>query len=70
MEKKVNVLMIVTAVLTIFFGGFAYYFRNAEHDSAQTGDVTLPLCEYINIEILRLDVEIVPYEGDYFRVVY
>ena len=52
MEKKVNVLLIVTAVLTIFFGGFAYYFRNAEHDSAQTGDVTLPLCEYRNIEIL------------------
>ena len=70
MEKKVNVLLIVTAVLTIFFGGFAYYFRNAEHDSAQTGDVTLPLCEYINIEILRLDVEIVPYEGDNIRVVY
>ena len=70
MEKKVNVFLAVTAVLTMIFGGFAYYFRNAEHESAQTGDIAFPMCEYINIEILRLDVEIIPYDGKNIRVAY
>lgn len=70
MEKKINVLLAVTAVLTIIFGGLAYYFRDAEHDSAQTGDAAFPMCEYIDIEILRLDVEIIPYDGKNIRVKY
>lgn len=69
-EKRINVLLAVTAVLTVIFGGLAYFFRGAEHDSAQTGDVMLPMCEYIDIEILRLDVELVPYDGKNIRVVY
>lgn len=70
MDKKINLLLVVTGVLSIIFGGLAYYFRDAEHDSAQTGDIPIPICEYIDIEILRLDVEIIPYEGDHIRVVY
>lgn len=70
MEKRVNVLLVVTAILTVIFGGLAYHFRDAEHDSAQTGDVLLPMCEYIDIEILRLDVEIIPYDGENIRVAY
>ncbi len=69
-EKRINVLLAVTAALTIIFGGLAYYFRDAEHDTAQTGDFMLPLCEYIDIEILRLDVDIIPYDGNNIRVVY
>lgn len=70
MEKTVNRLLVLSAALAVLFGAAAFFFRSAEHDSAQTGDVLLPMCEYINIDILRLDVTVMPYDGDMIRVWY
>lgn len=70
MERVVNRLLIVTAAVALLFGGLAFLFRNSEHDSLSKADVTLPLCEYIDIELLRLDVTVLPTDADEIRVTY
>lgn len=70
MERVVNRLLIVTAVIAAVFGGLAFLFRNSEHDSLCRDDVTLPLCEYIDIELLRLDVTVIPTDDNEIRIEY
>ncbi len=70
MEKVVNRLMLITALLACVFGAGAFLFRDAEHDSASEADEFYPLCEYIEIDVLRLSVTVVPYEDDMIRVSY
>lgn len=70
MEKIVNRLLIITAAAAVIFGALAYVFRNAEHDIAAQGDESFPVCDYIDIELLKLNVEILPYSGDKIRVCY
>lgn len=70
MERVVNRLLIVTAIIALAFGGLAFLFRNSAHDSLSKGDITVPLCEYIDIELLRLDVTVVPTDGEDIRISY
>ncbi len=70
MEKRINTLLIVTALMAAVFAVCAYHFRNDEHDSVLSEDREILLCEYIDIDLLRLDVTVIPYEGENIRVVY
>lgn len=70
MEKAVNRLLVVFAALAAAFGAGAYYYRNAPHSTAYEEEIELAVCEYIDIDVLRLDVEVVPYDGDKIRVRY
>ena len=70
MEKIVNRLLIVSLVMAAVLGGAAFLFRNAEHDPIQEDEMTLPLCEYIDIDLLRLDVDIIPYDEEKIRISY
>lgn len=70
MERVVNRLLVVTAVIALAFGGLAFLFRNSAHDSLSKDDITLPFCEYIDIELLRLDVTVIPTDDDEIRISY
>ena len=68
MEKIVNRLLIITAAAAVVFGALAFVFRNARHDSAAQGDEYYPVCDYIDVNLVRLNAEIIPYDGDKIRV--
>lgn len=70
MEKAVNRLLVVTAVLAVAFAAIAYSFRGAQHGEAAAEDRLVPFCEYIEVDILRLDVTVIPYDGEKIRVNY
>lgn len=70
MEKAVNRLLVVFAVLAAVFGAGAYHFRNAPHGTAYEEELELAVCEYIDIDVLRLDVSVFPYEGEKILVKY
>jgi len=70
MEKIVDRLLLITALFACVFGVCAFLFRGAEHDSASVADELYPLCEYIEIDVLRLSVTVMPYEEDMIRVSY
>lgn len=70
MEKVINRLLIVTLVAALLFGALAYKFKDAEHDSAYREDLNFTLCEYIDIELKRLDVTVMPYDGELIGVSY
>lgn len=70
MEKAINKLLIVFAALAAAFGAGAYLFRNVPHGTAYEEKIELSLCEYIDIDVLRLDVEVQPYEGEKILVRY
>lgn len=70
MEKVVNRLIVVTFAAALIFGALAYRFRDAEHDSAYREDLSFSLCEYIDIDLNRMDVTVTPYDGDLIMVSY
>lgn len=70
MEKKINRGILITAACALLFVGIALLFRNAPHDTAVSEDRLFELCEYIDVDLLRLDVNIFPYEGDKIRICY
>ncbi len=70
MEKVINRLIIVTLAASILFGALAYHFRNAEHDSVFREELSLPICEYIDVDLMRLPVIIIPYDGEKISVSY
>ncbi len=63
-------LLLITALFACAAGVGVYLFRGAEHDSASEADELYPLCEYVEIEVLRLPVTVMPYEEDMIRVSY
>ena len=68
MEKIVNRLLIITAAAAAVFGALAFVFRNAEHDNAAEGDENFSVCDYVELNLLKLNAEIIPYSGDEIRV--
>lgn len=70
MERSINKLLFFTLIGALFFGGLAFLFRNAKHSSVQQGDIAFELCEYIDVDLQRLPVTIVPYDGNGIRAVY
>lgn len=70
MEKIVNRLLAVTFALALLFGAGAYMLRNSEHDTIAEGEREFDLYEYIDIDLQRLDVTLIPYDGDKLCVKY
>lgn len=70
MSKTINKWLIVTAAGAVIFAALTFLFRNSEHDSLASGDRLCGFCEYIKVDLLRLNVWITPYDGDEIRVVY
>lgn len=70
MERIINRLLAVTLVGTVFFGGIAFLLRNSRHDTVSQGENCFDVCDYIDIDLQRLDVTIIPSDGDEIRVSY
>lgn len=70
MEKAINKLIIITLAAAVLFGWLTYQYRNAEHDSLCREDLSFSLCRYIDIELNKLDVTVLPYDGELIRVSY
>ena len=70
MEKAVNKLIVITLAASVLFGALAYRYRNADHDSICREDLSFTLCKYIEIDLNKLDVTVMPYDGELIRVSY
>lgn len=70
MEKKINKFLVVSLILGLLFGGAAYLFRNSPHASEAGGEFTFPPLEYLDIDLQRLGVELIPYDGEEIVVDY
>lgn len=70
MRKTINKWLIATAAGAVLFGALTFVFRNSGYDSFCRGDKLCGFCEYIKVDLLRLNVSIIPYDGDEIRVVY
>ena len=70
MERIINKLMIITLAAAILFGAAAFHFRNAGHNSVFREELDFPMCEYIDIDLLKLPVTIIPYDKEKISVVY
>ena len=70
MEKVINKLIIITLLAAVLFGAFAFHFRSAEHDNVFREERSFPMCEYIDIELPKLPVTLIPYDGEKISVEY
>lgn len=70
MEKIINKCLVISLILAAVFGAAAYLFRNSPHASEAGGEFTYPLLEYLDLDLQRLDVEFIPYDGEEITVEY
>lgn len=54
--------MIFSLVAALAFGALTYKFRNADHDSLFEEAYSFELCEYIDVDVSRMSVMLVPYD--------
>ncbi len=65
MNRAVNVWIIVTAVLSLVFGGCLWMFRGSEGTvEYHEGRNTTPVCSNIELDMIKTDVELIPYGGE------
>ena len=70
MEKAINRWIIITALCAVGFALCAFMLKSESPSSALVEELTLPLCEYIEIDVLKLDVTLVPTDEEEIRVSY
>lgn len=71
MNRVLNRLIIVTAVLTLVFGVCTWLFRDSEGNAEYyRGSNSVEFCEYIDIDLLKTDVRLIPYSGDRIKFEY
>ncbi len=70
MEKVINRLLIIALLGTICFGALTYKFRNDEHGILAQEELLFEVCDYIEVDVSRMTVTLVPYEGENLKVVY
>ena len=70
MERIINRCLIIALILGVLVGIAAYLTRNDPHASGAGGEFTFPLQEYLDIDLQRLDVELIPYDGEEITVEY
>ena len=71
MGKVINRWIIVTALLSVVFGAFLWRYRDAEGNAEYfEGSNSVPLCEYIELNMLKTDVELIPYDGSRIKFQY
>lgn len=70
MEKTINRLLVFTLIAAVGFGALTWHFRNAEHDSAYHEERIITLCEYIDVDVKKLSVTVIPYDGEAISAAY
>lgn len=70
MEKIINRWLVIALVLGALFGGIAFWLKDSPHASEAGGEFTFPLLEYLDIDLQRLDVELIPYDKEEITVEY
>jgi len=71
MKKAINRWLVVTGLLSIVFGAFLWKYRFAKGNVQYfEGNNSVELCEYIELNMLKTDVELIPYDGDRIKFVY
>ena len=70
MVRALNRWIVICAAGALLFALMAFFFPSDSSAAIQQYDKYIPLCEYIDIELLQTDVEIIPYEGDKLRLAY
>lgn len=70
MEKIINRLLIFALLGTIGFSIVTYKFRNAEHDSLLEEEYLFETCDYIDIDVSRMKVMLIPYDEPHIKAVY
>ncbi len=64
MERAIDRWMLITAVAAVALAMCAFLFRSESKSAALEEELTLPLCEYIEIDVLKLDVMLMPTDED------
>lgn len=70
MEKKINRLLIFSLLAALVFAALTYKFRNADHDSLFEEAYSFDLCEYIDVDVSRMSVMLIPYDEPTISVAY
>ncbi len=71
MDRAINRWLIVTALLTVIFGVLLWNNRSATGNAEYyEGSNTVNLCEYIEFNMLKTDIELIPYSGDRIKFEY
>jgi len=70
MEKAVNRLLIFSLLAAIAFGALTYKFRNADHDSLFEEAYELEHLEYIEVDVSRMLVMLIPYDEPNITIAY
>ena len=59
MNKTINRWIVITALLGLIFAAAAVLIKSESSSTASAVEY-IPRCEYINIDLLRLDVAVIP----------
>lgn len=70
MEKIINKFLVISLILGVIFGGAAFLFRSSPHASEAGGEFTFPLLEYLDLDLQRLNVDLIPYDKEEITVEY
>ncbi len=65
MNRAINIWLTVTAVLSLIFGGCLWYFRDSEGTAQYyEGRNTVEVCDNIELDMIKTDVQLIPYDGE------
>ncbi len=65
MKKAINIWLVVTAVLSLVFGGCLWLFRDSGGTAEYyEGSNSTAVCDYIELDMIKTNAEILPYDGD------
>lgn len=70
MEKIINKFLVISLIFGILFGGIAFLMFRTPHSSGAGGSFAFPLLEYLDINLQKLNLEVVPYDGEEIIVEY
>lgn len=70
MEKIVNKFLLIALGVGVLFGGLAFLTRGDLESAGAGGVFTFPLLEYLDIDLQRLSVVLIPYDEDEITVEY
>lgn len=65
MNRAINIWLIVTAVLSLIFGGCLWLFRDSKGTiEYHEGRNTVQVCDNIELNMIKTNVELIPYDGE------
>ena len=70
MSRALDRWMIITAVIAVAFAMCAFFFRSESPSTALSEERIVPFCEYIEINVLQLDITIIPTDEEDIRISY